>query len=141
MISAPLSPQDESVLLAVGEWQSFVGYELTFYGNGRVTYANGRAREAISHLSPAELSDLKRFLGSPEFDAALVELRGNGYEPGCCDVREVAFMVGDESLGFPVCDDRVVGEALAHLIDLLNEIGGRHFGHLRKNPIPKRTCD
>ncbi len=141
MIPAPLSAQDEGVLLAVGEWQSFVGYELTFYGNGRVTYDSGRPRNAVSHLSPGELSDLKRFLGSSEFDAALAELRANGYEPGCCDVREVAFMVGDESLGFPVCDGRVIGEALAHLINILNDMGGRHFRRMRKNPLPKRTCN
>lgn len=127
-------------LLSVGEWTSFVGSNLRFYEDGYLVYERGQPKDAVARLDSAELLKLKAFLDSEQFVAALETLRAGGYEPGCCDMREVALTYRGESLGYPVCDDEAIDDSVAQLVDLINDLGSRHFRHFRGNPLPKMTC-
>jgi hypothetical protein len=86
------------------------------------------------------LEELRNFLQSNDFAAALADLRARGYEPGCCDMPEVALVVNGESLGYPVCQERALEEPVARFIDIINELGRRHIRQLRRNPLPTTTC-
>jgi hypothetical protein len=137
---ARLQAKPSRSLLSVGEWQSFVGHELTFYKDGLVVYTRGNSKELLSRLTRKELNRLEGFLRSPEFTASLKKLRSNGYVPGCCDLHEVTFAVEGESFGYPVCEEKDIPEHLARFVTALNELGGNHFTHFRKHPFPKTTC-
>lgn len=134
-----------TALFTIGEWLNFVGYELTFYENGLVVYLEGGPKDRTSYLHPEELSKLKAFINSKMFLTALDALRKRGYQPGCCDMHDVGFTFRGESFGYPLwqptCRERMVDEPVARFIDLVNELGGRHFRALRRNPLPKITCD
>lgn len=134
-------PETAKPLLSIGEWLSFVGRDITFLDDGRVVYHSSRAGRTVSHLAEKELATLKALLASPEFMATLQELRASGYQPGCCDLHEVALTFQGEVLGFPVCEEEVVPSPVAAFIDRVNELAGGHFRHLRNNPLPKTTCE
>lgn len=139
------APPRAEPLLSIGEWLSFSGYDLTFYEDGLVVLQKGGPEDKVSLLHPRELSRLKGFLNSKEFAAAVELLRMRGYRPGCCDLHEVSFVFRGESLGYPLwqpdCQERIVEEPVAGFINLVNELGRRHFRHLRRNPLPQTTCD
>lgn len=138
--SAHAPVHNSKPLLSVGEWVSFIGYDLTFYDNGVVAYKRGKPGDSYSRIGGDELTRLKSWLGSPEFGAAAAELRAGGYEPGCCDLHDVAFEINGEILGYPVCENRLVAEPVRGLVELLNELGSRHFRHFKTNPLPFTTC-
>lgn len=126
-------------LFTIGEWTSFLGYEVTFYKDARITYREG-GRTRTARLELRELEGLQTFLQSDDFAAALTDLRARGYEPGCCDMPEVALVVNGESLGYPVCQERPLEESVARFIELVNKLGSRHLRKLRRDPLPTTTC-
>lgn len=131
-------------LVLIGEWVNFVGYEIAFHEDGLVVYFSGAEAET-SRLRPDELGKLTRFLASDEFAAALDLLRDSSYRSGGDDMHEVGFSYRGESFGYSVaqagCDKELIAKPVAKVLDILNELAGRHFSDVRQNPIPKTVCD
>jgi hypothetical protein len=131
-------------LFLIGEWFNFVGYEMTFYEDGLVVYWHGGEADT-SRLRPEELLGLTDFLASDDFAMALQILRERIYESGGYAMHEVGFSYRGESFGYSVaqarCDKGVIAGPVARFLDLVNEVAGRHFPAIKRNPIPKTVCN
>lgn len=136
-----MPPESQQPLLAIGEWLSFVGRDLAFYEDGVAVYTRSRGRTVVAKLSDKDLARLEALLRSSEFRAALRDLETSGYEPGCCDVHEMALTFDAKSFGFPVCDDKKISESVGQLIEHINRLAAAYIPDFRENPFPKTTCE
>jgi len=114
--------------------------ELVFHSDGYVAYWHGGPIGRPTRLSNKQFYDISAFLLSPEFEESLDWLRKVGYEPGCCDQKEVALVYQGESLGYPVCGKDPLPSSVERFIALINKVATRHFGR-RFVKLPTLTCN